>query len=96
MCKATNQGPPIKQDILVVAVFDPGTKPRHSVYFTHGKALQIGIGTGNKYDVQLLCQVKAKQRRVQTSEMQKSQGQTIQKEGTQETRISNRTYHGTR
>jgi hypothetical protein len=71
---------PIKQNNLVVGVFDPGTKPRHSVYFTNGKALQIGIGTDNKYDVEILCQVKAKQRRIQsqTSEMHKSQGQTIQ------------------
>jgi hypothetical protein len=54
---------PIKQDNLVVAVFDPGTKPCHSVYFTNGKALQSGIGTDNKYDVEILCQFKAKVRR---------------------------------
>jgi transposase len=49
-----------------VDVFDPGTKLRHSVYFTNGKALQIGFGTDNKYDVEILCQVKAKQRRIQS------------------------------
>jgi hypothetical protein len=79
---------PIKLDNLVVAVFDPGTKPRHSVYFTNGKASQIGIGTEQirrRDSSPSLSQAKAYPK--PTSEMPQRQGQTIQKEETQETRI---------